>query len=205
MPFWDRKIDIVMVTNPDKDHYGGIIDVIRNYEVGRLLRPEKDGKAQGWDILLSEIKQINIPQTFSVAGQTIRYANLHFDTLNPPANFVSEGSNEYSIVGTLSFGDFDVLLTGDIPPEQIPYFVNQIKPVEVLKVPHHGSKNGLTQDMLVNSAPKLAIISCGRNNRYGHPHQEILDMLTVADVKTLRTDQDGEIEVVSDGKSWWIK
>ena len=76
--------------------------------------------------------------------------------------------------------------------------------MEVLKVPHHGSKNGLTKEMLEAASPGLAIISAGRKNRYGHPHEETLGVLREMGVKILRTDQEGEIEIISDGKSWQV-
>ncbi|MBI3290628.1 MBL fold metallo-hydrolase [Candidatus Microgenomates bacterium] len=205
MPFWDRKIDIVMVTNPDLDHYGGLVDVVRNYQVGTFIRPNKEGDAAGWNILLGEVNKRKIPQHFAKTGQQIRYTDLHFDILHPASDFIASSINEYSVVGTLSYREFDVLLTGDIMPPATNIAASGVHSVEVLKVPHHGSKNGLTQEMLLKSDPKLALISCGRNNRYGHPHEEILDMLAAAHVKTLRTDQDGEIEVVSDGQSFWLK
>ena len=204
-PFWDRKIDIVIVTNPDLDHYGGLVDVIRNYEIGTFARPDKEGEADGWRTLLTELNRKKIKQVFIKSGQSIRYSTLHFDILHPPGDLIAQATNQFSVVGNLSFGEFDVLLTGDIIPDQIPSFLNQVKLVEVLKVPHHGSKNGLTQDLLVKSSPKLAVISLGKNNRFGHPHKEVLDMLSQNNVKVLRTDQDGEIEVVSDGEKWWIK
>ena len=77
--------------------------------------------------------------------------------------------------------------------------------VNYLKVPHHGSKNGLTKELLETIKPEVAVISVGKNNSYGHPHEETLKLLRDKDIKILRTDEKGDIEVVNDGKKWWIR
>ena len=77
--------------------------------------------------------------------------------------------------------------------------------IELLQVPHHGSKTGLDNDFLDRVRPRLAVVSVGKNNRYGHPSEEILKILRNKDIKKLRTDLNGEIETISDGKGWWVK
>lgn len=204
IPFWDRGVEVLIVTHPQLDHFGGFIDVLRRYEVELVLKPEVEGEIIEWDEFKQEMtKHSAIEGHYVMAGQSIRYSKLSFDIFNPVQGCVGTDLNEYSIVGNLSFGEFDILLTGDIGPPVVDY-IDNIKPVEVLKVPHHGSKNGLTEDLLKKSSPKLAVISLGKKNRYGHPHEEVLEMLGEANVKVLRTDIEGEIEIVSDGKKWWV-
>jgi competence protein ComEC len=111
-------------------------------------------------------------------------------------------TNDTSIVLRLSYGEFDALLTGDISikvDEQL-----EVSPVEVLKVAHHGSKYSTSEGLLERLKPSLAIISVGKNS-FGHPTSETLERLRARDIKILRTDQEGEIEIVSDGKKWGIK
>lgn len=72
-------------------------------------------------------------------------------------------------------------------------------------MPHHGSKNGLTKKLLDAVTPEVAVISVGKNNRYGHPHEEVLNLLSEKEVKILRTDQKGNIEVVANGSTWWVE
>jgi len=115
---------------------------------------------------------------------------------------VSDKTNETSIVLKLSFGNFDTLLSGDIgfaSENQIDF-----SEVEVLKIPHHGSKYSTSDDLLKEASPELAIISVGKNS-FGHPTREVIEKLSNLEIKTLRTDQEGEIEIVSDGTSWSIK
>jgi competence protein ComEC len=113
--------------------------------------------------------------------------------------------NEFSVVAVLRLKDFAALLTGDIDQDNINKMANEglISKVEYLKVPHHGSKNGLTQELIAAGQPEIAVISVGKNGQ-GHPHGEILQLLQKAGVPIKRTDQDGEVEVVTDGEKWQI-
>jgi beta-lactamase superfamily II metal-dependent hydrolase len=115
--------------------------------------------------------------------------------------------NDLSVVFTLKYGEFDALLTGDIGPKVIDEIVasGRVGDVEYLKVPHHGSKNGLTQELLNAVTPEIAVISAGEKNRYGHPHREVVEMLRQAGIDVYRSDEEGDVEVVSDGESFWIQ
>lgn len=115
--------------------------------------------------------------------------------------------NDASVVLWLRYGSFDALLTGDADSRvEFGYLGTTLADdqVEVLKVPHHGSKTGITEAFLDWLKPQLAVISVGKNNTYGHPAEEILEILRYRDVRILRTDQEGDIEVVSDGNGWLV-
>jgi len=105
----------------------------------------------------------------------------------------------------LTYGSFDVMLTADVDQgvEDEELATGLLKKTEVLKVPHHGSKTGMTERWLGIISPQLAIISVGRNN-YGHPSSEAMDLLSSKQIRVLRTDVNGDVEVVSDGKRWWV-
>jgi competence protein ComEC len=105
----------------------------------------------------------------------------------------------------LKFGNFRALLTGDIGAEQEGEIAIELEGVDILKVAHHGSKYSTTEEFLEKIKPALAVISVGASNRYGHPTNEVLERLRNLGVEILRTDINGEIEVVSDGKSWYTK
>lgn len=206
MPFWDRRVEVLVATHPQLDHFAGFIDVLKLYRVEIFASPEIPGNSLEWRELMREIGEMRVQDKKLSKDAKLRYRDLYFDILHPPEGFFGGDLNEYSIVGNLSFGEFDVLLTGDIIPSVIPVFLEQVEPVEVLKVPHHGSKNGLTRELLEKSLPQLAVISVGKNNRFGHPHEEILGLIReMGGIRVMRTDLDGEIEVVSDGKKWWVE
>lgn len=197
MPFWDRKLDIVLMTHPQKDHMQGLIAIFDRYDVGYFIRSDVSNSTEGYQKLLEESK--NVPQKFVVAGENITIGDVTLRVLGPQVTPVNN-INEASVVFWLRYGSFDVLFTGDATL-QSPFDKLSLDPVEVLKVPHHGSKTGMTSGFLDWLNPRLAVISVG-NNTYGHPSPEILQMLADRQVRVLRTDTEGDIEVVSDGKKW---
>ena len=111
-------------------------------------------------------------------------------------------SNDASVVSLFKFGNFKALLTGDAPANILVKY--PIESINYIKVPHHGAKTGLTQALLELLSPQLAVISVGKNS-YGHPTPEILSLLKENNIKVLRTDEVGNIEVVSDGKGWKVE
>lgn len=121
------------------------------------------------------------------------------------ATTTTRDPNDFSVVTILRFGDFDALFTGDISPEVINNLIagGKLKDVEYIKIPHHGSKNGLTNDLLEASMPEIAVISVGKN-QWGHPHKEVLDMLKEHDAVVMRTDETGDVIIETNGEAWKI-
>ena len=195
MPFYDHRIEVVVLTHPQADHMNGLIDVLKRYTVLEFVRSDVENNTEGF----RELMALNMGRKI-YAGDELRIMNyeLRFKILWPTKDLQSKEINDYSIVGKLSFGDFDALLTGDAG------VIAPTEPVEVLKVPHHGSKYGMTKVWLEATGPRLAIISVGKRNSYGHPAAEILKILSDEGIKILRTDLDGDVEIVSDGKKYWV-
>lgn len=223
MPFWDKKIEVVVLTHPQDDHYRGLIEVFRGYQVETFIGNAVDNDTQGYKVLKGLIVSSGVRVVNPTNETAIRLGMLYLDIVSPSKDFLaSETSeidpnvlgafttkrdlNDFSVVAILSLGEFDALLTGDMGPGKIPDILaeGEIRDVEYLKVPHHGSKNGLTQELLDAANPELAVISVGKNNRYGHPSPEVINMLRDRDIKILRTDEMGNIEVVTDGKGFWL-
>jgi competence protein ComEC len=222
MPFWDRKIEIVLLSHPQSDHYGGLSEVFRRFQVEHFVATGLDSSNQSYQALKTIVGGTDTEVVFPTTGMTIGSDLLYLDIVWPSDNFLAtEGAtsdskvlgaftskkdpNEFSVVANLRLGEFDALLTGDIGPEVIDEIIQtgKIHDVEYIKVPHHGSKNGLNQELLNVILPEIAIISVGKNS-YGHPHKETLELLEKAGILIKRTDIDGDIEVVSDGQNWWI-
>ncbi len=223
IPFWDREIEVVVNTHPQLDHYGGLIKVFKSYKVDYFVGNALVAGANDYQVLRKEVGSSGSKVINPVTGTSIRSGLMSYDIFWPSFAFLaSEGMpsienklstftskrdpNDFSVQAILSLENFDTLLTGDIGHNMadmvLPYLPN--KNVEYIKVPHHGSRYGMTQDYLTMFVPKLAVISVGKNNTYGHPTPEILNLLKSAGVKTYRTDNDGEIEVVTDGKGFWV-
>ncbi len=205
MPFYDRRIEVVVLTHPQADHLNGLIDVLKRYTVLQFVKEPVENTTEGYKKLTKEIKRLRVPEVSVYAGDTIKFANFEFDVVSP-SRCATPGRcepgadlNDTAIVGKLSFGDFDALLTSDAGR------IAPAEPADVLKVPHHGSKYGMTREWLRQVSPALAIISVGRKNSYGHPAPETLKLLRDEDIKILRTDLDGDIEVVPDGRGYWMR
>ena len=211
MPFWDRKIEMVILTHPQSDHFTGLIEVFRRYQVDVYLANAVDNPGnEGYQVLKKEVGSRGVKVVSPHSGQQMRLGLIYLDVLNPAEGFESKNLNDWSVVAELRFGSFRAFFTGDIEGsmdvkllEQLA--LSEVERVDYLKVNHHGSKNGLTKTILGVIMPKVAVISAGKNNRYGHPHKEILEMLKNINAKVFRTDQSGDVEIVSNGKSYWVK
>lgn len=224
IPFWDRNIEVVINTHPQLDHFGGLIEVFKRYKVDYFLANGLIASTQDYEVLRKMVGSKGVHVVNPTSGTSIRLGLMSYDIFWPSSAFlVTEGMpsienklstfnsnrdpNDFSIQARLSFGDFGALMTGDIGENMadnvFPYIPKQS--IHYIKVPHHGSKYGLTQNYLKWFVPKVAVISVGKKNTYGHPTQEILDFLNKQNVKTYRTDLDGDIEVVTDGAKYWLK
>lgn len=217
---FDRTVEYIFLTNSDFDHYGGLVDVFKRYKVLGYGTSGVGRDEAGFKELQGLVEKESESRDL-VLGNVVRVGEVSLNLLWPAVTKVSAGEpasgtsiNEQSLVLELEYGNFNVLLTGDISPpstDVVAEFILRQKErglksanTTVLKVPHHGSKNGLTAKMVEASQPQLAVISAGKNNRYGHPHQEIIGLLEDWKVRTLRTDQEGAVEIVTDGKKWWV-
>lgn len=213
MPFWDRSIDLVILTHPDKDHIAGLIDVLRRYKVGMVLwsgAEHSSAEYAAWQRLLEEK---NIPVTIARAGQRVYVGEE--TTLDVLAPFTDREGNLYgamndtSVVGRLQYGENSMLLMGDASESverRLLFEWPQLLDVDVLKVGHHGSKTSTSEEFLRAVTPNVAVISLGGNNRYGHPHQEVMERLDrFVPIGIFRTDIHGDIRIVSDGVQYWIE
>lgn len=194
MPFWDKKIEITILTHSDIDHYGGFIYVVDHYQIGKMIVNKFTNKSVTFGKLKEKIftKKINVG--FYYAGDQISLLNDSLTFYWPKNGFDSLRDNDLSFVSVFKENNFRALFTGDASPlalSKISYV--SLEKVDILQVPHHGSKNGLTKKILKLADPKVAVISVGKNNSYGHPHQAVLDILKAQNIKIRRTDEDGDI------------
>src|SRR4030042_2374295 len=196
LPFWDRSLDLVISTHPHSDHLTGLLEVLKRYKVKKVLLGKMSHTTDQYLEFLKLIKDRGVPTDSPKKGDKISLdddVNLKF--LSPKGYSGEETDlNLSSLVFLLSFRDFEVLLTGDASKESQPYGQN-LGQIDVLKVPHHGSKDALDSNFLKTLKPKLAIISVGKDNRFGHPAQNTLETLENLRVETLRTDLDGTVEI----------
>ncbi len=230
MPFWDRKIDIVVMTHPQKDHMQGLISLFERYQVEYFVRSDVVNTTEGYAKLMEVVRRKNIPQKYMTQGKHISVDATSLSFVWPSQSQVAKGVsesvasmttrspdnvlgattgdlNDYSLVFGLHYGKFDVLFTGDADTRVEPQYVGSTladEQVEVLKVPHHGSRTGMNEAFVDWVNPQLSIISVGKNS-YGHPSKEAIDMLQRVGSRIMRTDEVGDIAVISDGQNWTVE
>jgi len=194
LPFWDRKIEAVIVTHPDQDHIEGLVAVLRDYKVGFVMENLRSATSRVYQNLKSEIENKEINKINAEKGTLIKFSNgAELEIIYASKDESPKDSNSKSIVARLVFGDNSFLLTGDLPDSEESKVFENLK-AKVLKVSHHGSKNATTENFLDKVKSEIAIISAGKNNRYGHPAEEALERIKKFGMQILRTDEMGDIQ-----------
>jgi competence protein ComEC len=193
MPFFDKKIELAIISHPDKDHIGGFLPVTDHYRLNLIYSIPVSEPTLTFSQLLTKIKKNKITVFQPFAGYQIRILNDFFTFYWPPKN-IRLDTNDLSLIFLFQEKDFKILFTGDISLPILERVLKQSKiKTTILKIPHHGSKYNLSKTVLLLADPTMAVISCGKKNPYGHPAQEVLDMLKAAKIKVRRTDKEGDI------------
>lgn len=206
MPFWDRTIDLVILSHPESDHLSGLLEVLKRYKVENILwtgvKRNTAEYAEWLRLIEKESSNVFIVQ----AGKEATASGIVFEVLFPLES--QEGkefkdSNNSSIVAKLTFGDTAFLLTGDVYKSAEEELIRREIALDsdVLKISHHGSKTSTSEEFIKNVSPDIAVISAAKDNSYGHPHQDVLETLEKYGINILRTDLDGDIKIFSDGKN----
>jgi competence protein ComEC len=256
LPFWDKKIDVLVITHFDADHIGGFQQIAQIYEINHLflsLTEVKDSQLflelreqalalqgsgtslkqpfLGQQIAFSQISSGNQTNYNSTPALTLSFLTpfeldleeYHFlleqgsFLWQKPENYLSDeawqkmatknNDNNGSIALLAVFGELKLLLLGDLesPREVALTSLGLITDIDIQKIGHHGSKTASSIDFLWQSRPEMSLISCGQNNKFDHPHQEVLANLQAISSQVKRTDQLGDIEIISDGVHFWLK
>lgn len=203
MPVNDRQIELIILTHPDSDHLSGLIEVLKRYEVEKILETgivDNTAEYKYWNDLVAEKR---IPVIFSSQGQIIKIADdLAIQILYPFGKVngqdFSGRTNASSIMGKLYYGQNKMLFTGDAEKTAewalIAQKINLA--ADILVVGHHGSKTSTSPEFLAAVLPEVAVIQVGANNRYGHPSPEVLERL--GKIKVFRNDLEGDIRFTCD-------
>ena len=215
MPFWDKTIEITFVSHPHLDHFNGFINVLERYDLEYLFTENISNETSSYRYFIRQLTDKRVKQRFvasSFALSTKDGVRIHvlgpteaFLRQTSPHRKIGEQKEFASLVLRISYDSFDVLTTGDSQVAGlIDAGVEKLRGIDVFQVPHHGSKSGITRELISGLLPKVAVISVGKNS-YGHPSKEALEILRYSDIKILRTDESGTVEFVSDGKGVTIK
>jgi len=197
--FGVKSLNLVIITHPHSDHIGGMAEIIRRYNPEYYLDPGIPHTSKMYKSLLDLVEEKKISY-IRPNGQTIHIQDAELYIFPLPDNI--KDINNGSVVSKLSYKDFDVLFLGDAEIEEQSFLIKTNKDKlrsKILKISHHGSNSGTNQRLIDIVLPETAIISVGRDNPYGHPHREVLELLKKNNIRVYRTDRDGTVAILSDG------
>ncbi len=203
MPLSDRTLDLAIATHPDADHIGGFVFVLPHYDVTTSMETDSVADTKVYAAVQRAAAQAGMARITASRGmRVVADHGVVLEVLAPETGMFDGETNAHSIVARLTYGTTSFLLTGDAPRTVEHALVERdagLLRADVLKVGHHGSRTSTSERFLAAVAPTLAVISVGGDNRYGHPHEVVLDSLAHFGLPVLRTDEDGAIILKSDG------
>lgn len=208
VPFWQRKIDLLIATHADQDHIGGLLPVLKRYRVEHVLHPPQMAPSAPWPELLAAARATVAPAargTIIELGEVLRLEVLHPPEQVAPGQIVGDNAN--SLVLRATIGHCSVLLTADIDAKTEQALLAAGLPLSatVLKVAHHGAGASSSAAFLEAVSAQFAILSVAKDNRFGHPAPAVLERLSDTGCHIYRTDVHGTIELITDGEQVWIK
>ena len=213
LPFWDRTIDLVVCTQPQADHVTGLVEVLKRYKVKQVLEPGVSYNSSIYQEWLNIVEDKGIEYNIARAGQEIDLGNgIELEVLNPPQDLFEETSHDVDNNGVmlrLTWSKVSFLFTADIREEAEFELIGQRANLRstVLKVAHHGSDTSTTSQFLAAIDPRVAVISVGANNPFGHPSPRVTQRLIdrLGEDNVYRTDEGGTIEFITDGERLWVR
>jgi len=212
LTFYDKFIDLVILTHAHDDHVSGLNEILQRYEVGQVLFPGLvDYYEPAYKEWLSIIEQKDINLQATKAGEVYKFDDgSYLEILYPFVSYqgeLVEDVNDTSVISRFCYVEVCVLLTGDATAqvEEELLISGQDLSAEILKLGHHGSQYSSSEEFLVAVDPEVAVIQSGVGNSFNHPHLRILKRLARLGIEVLRNDQLGQIVIQTDGYDWWLK
>lgn len=200
LSYFDRRIDLVVMSHPQLDHFGGLIEVFKRFDVGAFIWSGEKTDTASFQELEKTTRQNKIPELFLAEGDKIKYRGNIFEILSPAKNSISvkNVNDDALVLKFTSANGKKALFTADIDAKVENYLEHKYDlTADILKVAHHGSKYSSTFEFLKSALPKISIIEVGKNS-YGHPTKDALARLSDIGSKIFRTDKNGITKLVLD-------
>ena len=196
-----KKLDYVIATHPDEDHIGGMGNVLKKYSIDKFYTPKKIVNTKTFEYMIQQLKNKNMKIDTPTPGVQLDLGKNTTAEILAPNSKSYPDTNNYSVVLKLTYGNTKFLFTGDAEKTSEMEMIdkNYDLSADVLKVGHHGSSSSTSQQFLDKINPKIAVISCGKNNKYGHPHKKTINKLKKKNIQIYRTDVSGTIILTSNG------
>ncbi|NLT96245.1 MAG: DNA internalization-related competence protein ComEC/Rec2 [Clostridia bacterium] len=201
-----NKIALVILSHPDTDHINGLFTVLKEFKVDTILVPPDVEQSEELRQLktLAREKKTRIVEGRKGVNLRLR-PGINFQVLAPGQDYQGLSVNNASLIINCAYNNLDFLFTGDVDKEILDGLLPLNREIEVIKIPHHGSRGSFAESFYQGIKPKVAVISAGRENRYGHPHIEVLEGLKAVGAHIYRTDRQGAVIFSSDGEKLWVK
>lgn len=201
------RLDAMVLSHPHDDHIGGADAVLRACDVGEVIMPSSSGDEEDEEALFAAVEDEGCPLYAAKAGDVYEFGDVKVEILSPLS--YTGDANDDSAVAVLTFRKMKFMFTGDIESDGeealLGAYGADALDIDVLKVAHHGSSTSTGEEFLEAVSPDIAVISCGVDNDYGHPHAEVVERLESHGVEVMRTDRDGAVTVYTDGESVYVK
>jgi len=206
--FWERRIDLAILTHPDADHAAGFVEILDRLEVGEILLTGITGESEWYHAILREIAAREIPTIVADDELDFNFGAVKFDIFwptEPLAGKFVEDANASSISFRASFGATAAILTGDLPIENEKIILENSPELraQILKLGHHGSKTSSSAEWIAAVDPKFVVISAGADNHFGHPAEEVLERVVGREI--FSTAESGNLKFISDGEKWDVE
>lgn len=205
MPFYDHSVDILVLSHSHSDHIGGLVEVLKKYKVGMVIEPCLEADAPEYHEWRKLIEEKKITRVCAGRGQSVCLdENTCMEIILPVGDVAGRKEHDAMLVAKLVYGNTSFLFTGDMEKNFEQYLVGLMGKnlkSDVLKVGHHGSDTSTSELFLGFVSPNYAVISVGKDNKFGHPKQGVIDLLEMFSASVFRTDETGIIKIKSDGES----
>ena len=199
IPYFDRSLDLLVLSHPHQDHYMGFLELLSNYDVDLVLLTAVNYDDLFYSKLIKTLENKKVEVIIAHEKMDLFFNDVLLDIIYPFESLAFQSFdniNNSSIVIKVTYKENVILLTGDIESEIEEELLDYDMSANILKVPHHGSNSSSSLNFLRKINPEIAIIQSGRNNKFGHPHEETLERFANLNIDVLRNDLEGTIEFI---------